>query len=266
MEIGDAVGIVAAQSIGEPGTQFTMRTFHMGGVAGLDITSGLPRVEELFEARVPKGEAVLSEIDGTVEVTQEDPRTIHVVSQETYRDEHDVPAGARSRCAAEEWVQVGQELAEVDGQPILARARGPVEMTIGAGRGGRGARGARVPRATRGADPGGRRERARVTAGEQLTEGAKDPQDILSIQGREAVQRYLVDEVQEVYRSQGVNINDKHIEIIVRQMLRKLRVDIAGDTDLCPASWSTASSTRTRTARCWQRAASRRRPSRCCSA
>jgi DNA-directed RNA polymerase subunit beta' len=236
VKIGDAVGIVAAQSIGEPGTQLTMRTFHMGGVAGLDITSGLPRVEELFEARVPKGEAVLSEIDGTVEVIrQDDSRTIRVVSQETYRDEHEVPAGSEIKVHPEEWVQVGQELAVVDDKPMLAALAGQVEINDGllvVVAEEREEREYAVPPAAR--IKAGIENGARVTAGEQLTEGAKDPQDILSIQGREAVQRYLVDEVQEVYRSQGVNINDKHIEIIVRQMLRKLRVDIAGDTDLLP--------------------------------
>src|SRR5436190_21295640 len=126
--IGDAVGIVAAQSIGEPGTQLTMRTFHTGGVAGIDITSGLPRVEELFEARVPKGEAILSEIDGVVEVVRrEDHRVIRVVSQETYRDEHEVPAGAELLVHAGEWVQKEQELATIDGKPVLAALAGQVE-------------------------------------------------------------------------------------------------------------------------------------------
>jgi len=185
---------------------------------------------------VPKGEAVLSEIDGVVEVVrQDDTRTIRVVSQETYRDEHEIPAGSEVLVHAEEWVQVGQELAVVDGKPIVANLAGQVELgdgVLAVVAEERDEREYPVPPSARiraGIDTG-----TRVTAGEQLTEGAKDPQDILSIQGREAVQRYLVDEVQEVYRSQGVNINDKHIEIIVRQMLRKLRVDIAGDTDLLP--------------------------------
>jgi DNA-directed RNA polymerase subunit beta' len=234
--IGDAIGIVAAQSIGEPGTQLTMRTFHMGGVAGLDITSGLPRVEELFEARVPKGKAILSEIDGVAEVNrQDDSRVIRVVSQETYRDEHELPAGAELKVHAGEWVQVGQELAVVEDKPVLAELAGQVEVNdgmvvvIAEEREEREYTVISSARIRAGVETG-----VRVTAGEQLTEGAKDPQEILSIQGREAVQRYLVDEIQEVYRSQGVNINDKHIEIIVRQMLRRLRVDIAGDTDLLP--------------------------------
>ena len=246
--IGDAVGIVAAQSIGEPGTQLTMRTFHTGGVAGQDITSGLPRVEELFEARVPKGKAVLSEIDGVVEVIRHDDgsRVLRVTSQETYRDEHELPPGAELKVHDGEWVQQGQDLAVVDGRAIVAALAGQVEVREGlvaVVAEERDQREYQVPPAARiraSLEEALRQKQAglipevRVTAGEQLTEGAKDPQEILSIQGREAVQRYLVDEVQEVYRSQGVNINDKHIEIIVRQMLRRLRVDIAGDTDLLP--------------------------------
>ncbi len=236
VRIGDAVGIVAAQSIGEPGTQLTMRTFHMGGVAGLDITSGLPRVEELFEARVPKGKAILSEIDGVVEIQRrEDQRVIRVVSQETYRDEHELPPGAELKVRADDWVQKDQELAEVDGHPILAALAGRVEVSdnlVVVVAEEREEREYPVPSAARirpNIETG-----ARVTAGEQLTEGARDPQEILSIQGRDPVQRYLVDQIQDVYRSQGVTINDKHVEIIVRQMLRRLRVDIAGDTDLLP--------------------------------
>ncbi len=236
VRIGDAVGIVAAQSIGEPGTQLTMRTFHMGGVAGLDITSGLPRVEELFEARVPKGKALLSEIDGVVEIQRrDDQRVIRVVSQETYRDEHELPPGAELKVRADDWVQKDQELAEVDGHPVLAALAGRVELTdnmVVVVAEEREEREYPVPPAARirpNIENGGR-----VTAGEQLTEGARDPQEILSIQGRDPVQRYLVDQIQDVYRSQGVTINDKHVEIIVRQMLRRLRVDIAGDSDLLP--------------------------------
>jgi DNA-directed RNA polymerase subunit beta' len=234
VRIGDAVGIVAAQSIGEPGTQLTMRTFHMGGVAGLDITSGLPRVEELFEARKPKGEAILSEIDGVVEVNRQD-HVLRVVSQETYRDEHELPRDAELKVRAGEWVQKDQELAVAGDKPILAALAGQVEVTddlVVVVAEDKDEREYTVPAHARirpNVETGGR-----VTAGEQLTEGAKDPQDLLSIQGRDAVQRYLVDEIQEVYRSQGVTINDKHIEIIVRQMLRRLRVDIAGDSDLLP--------------------------------
>src|SRR5215210_9289266 len=125
VQVGDAVGIVAAQSIGEPGTQLTMRTFHTGGVAGIDITSGLPRVEELFEARVPKGEAVLSELDGVVELQRtEDSRIIKVISRQTYRDEHDVPKGYRATVEHGAWVEIGQAVAVADAEgepPIVAR-------------------------------------------------------------------------------------------------------------------------------------------------
>ena len=234
-KLGDAVGIVAAQSIGEPGTQLTMRTFHTGGVAGLDITSGLPRVEELFEARVPKGEAVLSEIDGVVQLERaDDKRIIKVVSRETYRDDYPVPDGYNVQVQQGDNVSAGDVLAfKEDAEPVVARVTGVVE-TVG-------------PTVTISYEEVEEREyevapSARikvengqpVSAGDQLTEGSRNPQDILRIQGKEEVQRYLVDEVQEVYRSQGVSIHFKHIEIIVRQMLRKLRVDSPGDTDLLP--------------------------------
>src|SRR5579884_3665627 len=235
VKIGDAVGIIAAQSIGEPGTQLTMRTFHTGGVAGVDITSGLPRVEELFEARVPKGEAILSELDGVVEIQRtEESRIIRVVARETYRDEQELKPGYTPTVAPGDRVEVGQVLATAPEQPdIVARLSGVVEIgdglvTVIAEE--REEREYVVPPSARIRVQDGQP----VAAGDQLTEGSKDPQDILRIQGREAVQRYLVDEVQEVYRSQGVNINDKHIEIIARQMLRRLRVDAPGDTGLLP--------------------------------
>ncbi|MCC6178357.1 MAG: DNA-directed RNA polymerase subunit beta', partial [Chloroflexi bacterium] len=257
VEIGDAVGIVAAQSIGEPGTQLTMRTFHSGGVARvrldtaedgqqvatraagrpmyMDITSGLPRVEELFEARTPKGIAILSDIDGVVEVQNlEEARIIKVVSREVYHDEHDLRAGYEPLIKVGDWVEVNQVLAQAEGlSPIVARLSGSVEQ-VGARivvvAEEREEREYRVPSASRIRVENGQT----VTAGDQLTEGHKSPEEVLRIQGREAVQRYLVDEFQEVYRSQGVNINDKHIEIIARQMLRKLRVDQPGDTDMLP--------------------------------
>jgi DNA-directed RNA polymerase subunit beta' len=236
-KIGDAVGIVAAQSIGEPGTQLTMRTFHTGGVAGIDITSGLPRVEELFEARVPKGEAVLGEIDGVVEINrEEDQRTIKIVSRETYRDELEVRPGYQTLVTTGDYVDVNQAVAEAadNGQPpVLARLAGMVELVDGrvvVTAEERDERTYVVPPSARIRVEAGQP----VAAGDQLTEGSRNPQAILQIQGREAVQRYLVDQVQDVYRSQGVNINDKHIEIIVRQMLRKLQVDTPGDTDLLP--------------------------------
>jgi DNA-directed RNA polymerase subunit beta' len=235
VSIGDAVGIVAAQSIGEPGTQLTMRTFHTGGVAGLDITSGLPRVEELFEARVPKGEAVLSEIDGVVQVERgEDRRVIRVVSRETYRDDYPIPDGYDVRVQLGDSVSAGDPLAmREDAEPVLARVNGVVEAANGTVT----LSYEEVEEREYDVAPSARikvEDSQPVNAGDQLTEGSRNPQDILRIQGKEEVQRYLVEEVQEVYRSQGVSIHYKHIEIIVRQMLRKLRVDFPGDTDLLP--------------------------------
>jgi DNA-directed RNA polymerase subunit beta' len=237
VQVGDAVGIVAAQSIGEPGTQLTMRTFHTGGVAGIDITSGLPRVEELFEARVPKGKAILAELDGVVELQRtEDQRIIKVISRQTYRDEHDLPNGFKPTVENGAWVEIGQPIAGSNNEeetPVVARLTGTAEVkksrvTITAEE--REEREYTVPASARLKVEDGQP----VQAGDLLTEGSKDPEEVLRIQGRDAVQRYLIDEVQEVYRSQGVNINDKHIEVIARQMLRKLRVDSTGDTELLP--------------------------------
>jgi DNA-directed RNA polymerase subunit beta' len=237
VQIGDAVGIVAAQSIGEPGTQLTMRTFHTGGVAGIDITSGLPRVEELFEARVPKGKAILAELDGVVELQRnEDSRIIKVISRQTYRDEHDLPRGYRPLVEHGAWVEVGQPVAATDDDneaPIVARLTGSADVsntrvTITSEE--REEREYTVPASARLKVEDGQP----VQAGDLLTEGSKDPEEVLRIQGRDAVQRYMIDEVQEVYRSQGVSINDKHIEVIARQMLRKLRVDQTGDTEMLP--------------------------------
>ena len=179
VQVGEAVGIIAAQSIGEPCTQLTMRTFHTGGIAGgEDITQGLPRVEELFEARKPKQYAILSEIDGTVRF-EEVKKAQHIVvaNNETLEEKkYLVPYGFRIR----------------------------EEITEG----------------------------AHVVKGQELTYGSKNPNDILAILGEEAVYNYLIQEVQFAYRTQGVDINDKHIEVIVRQMLKKCTVDDAGDTDL----------------------------------
>ncbi len=241
---GQAVGIIAAQSIGEPGTQLTMRTFHTGGVAGLDITSGLPRVEELFEARAPKGQAVISEIEGVVEISRtEEGRKVKVVSSEIYRDEYSIPTGYEVLVGKGQQVEAATVLARPKAAkdetatkvtpPLIAPVGGKVEI-----------RGKKLSILYE-----EREEReymvspmtpilvengARVESGQQLTDGLVHPQDTLRIMGREAVQRYLVDEVQKVYRAQGVNINDKHIEIIVRQMLRKVRVDSPGDSGLLP--------------------------------
>ncbi|MGI9145927.1 MAG: DNA-directed RNA polymerase subunit beta' [Chloroflexota bacterium] len=237
VQVGDAVGIVAAQSIGEPGTQLTMRTFHTGGVAGIDITSGLPRVEELFEARVPKGKAILAELDGVVELQRtEDSRIIKVISRQTYRDEHDLPKGYKAAVENGAWVEVNQTVAasekDID-SPIVARLTGSADVTrnkVTITSEEREEREYTVPASARSKVEDGQP----VQAGDLLTEGSKDPDEVLRIQGRDAVQRYLIDEVQEVYRSQGVSINDKHIEVIARQMLRKLRVDQTGDTELLP--------------------------------
>ncbi len=177
VDVGEAVGIIAAQSIGEPGTQLTMRTFHTGGVAGDDITQGLPRVEELFEARKPKGQAVISEVDGEVKIRDsEGRREIDVRAADGEVQTYAIPYGSR--------------LAVRDG--------------------------------------------SQVTAGDVLTEGSINPHDLLRVRGLRGVQVYLVHEVQRVYRLQGVDINDKHIEVMVRQMLRKVKVEDAGDTGLLP--------------------------------
>jgi DNA-directed RNA polymerase subunit beta' len=180
VEIGEAVGIIAAQSIGEPGTQLTMRTFHTGGVAGDDITQGLPRIQELFEARNPKGQAVIAEFDGQITDIREgkDKREIEVTG-ESETKVYAIPYGSRIR------VSVGQQ----------------------------------------------------VEAGDELTEGSVDPKEMLRVRGLQGVQNYLLREVQRVYRLQGVDINDKHVEVMIRQMLRKVRVLDAGDTDLLPGTY-----------------------------
>jgi DNA-directed RNA polymerase subunit beta' len=177
VEIGDAVGIIAAQSIGEPGTQLTMRTFHTGGVAGLDITQGLPRVVELFEARKPKGLAKIAEVAGKVTVEETD-KAVKLTITDDKGEEHAYSFPPRTN--------------------VLAEPGKPVEV------------------------------------GTQLNEGSLYPAEILSIRGRTETELYIVAEVQKVYRSQGVDINDKHIELIVRQMLKKVRVESKGSTDLLP--------------------------------
>ena len=245
-----AVGIIAAQSIGEPGTQLTMRTFHTGGVAGTtDITSGLPRVEELFEARVPKGEAIISEIDGVVEVLEDGgQRLVRVSNVDTVVEEYAIPAGAKAQVADGDHVVAGSVLAAVPDEDkkddadesaevsteLLSRIPGIVRKkgrkTLQVVFEDREDREYAIPAAARLLVSSGEA----IEAGAQITEGAKNPQHILSIQGRDAVRRYMVDEVQKVYRSQGVNINDKHIEVITRQMLRRVRVDHPGDTGLLP--------------------------------
>ncbi|MDA0366306.1 MAG: DNA-directed RNA polymerase subunit beta', partial [Chloroflexi bacterium] len=251
VEEGVAIGIIAAQSIGEPGTQLTMRTFHTGGVAGgHDITSGLPRVEEIFEARVPKGQATLSEIDGVVQVNRTgDQRVITVTSTDTFTEEYELPENFELLVEDGDRVDEEQVLAQppegdegstLPAVPLLAIAPGVVQFV----RDGRRRRPTMLRVTTEVVDardyPIAANARVRIESGEyvqagrQLTEGSLDPQDVLEIMGPEACQLYLTDEVQKVYRSQGVNINDRHIEVIVRQMMRKVRVEDPGDSELLP--------------------------------
>ncbi|HEX2755320.1 MAG TPA: DNA-directed RNA polymerase subunit beta', partial [Candidatus Limnocylindrales bacterium] len=237
---GEAVGIIAAQSIGEPGTQLTMRTFHTGGVAGLDITAGLPRVEELFEARVPKGKAEISHIDGIVEIIRSDTGTkVKVVSTEVYDTTLGLPKGAEMLAAAGDSVEANQVIARIadgdTGGPTDVAS--PVKGFLVKGDDGLAIRAEDVvereytiPHNAKLLVENGQE----IRAGDGITDGPINPQEYLETRGKDAVQRYLVKEVQKVYRSQGVTINDKHIEIIVRQMLRKVRIDQPGDVDLLP--------------------------------
>ncbi len=233
--VGEAVGIIAAQSIGEPGTQLTMRTFHTGGVAGLDITAGLPRVEELFEARVPKGKAEISHIDGTVEILRADTGTrVKVTSRETYDTAVVLPDGAELLAASGDLVESGGIIARVEGgDDVVAPVKGFLMRTDD----GLVIRAEDIVEREYAIPHNARllvTEGQEVRAGDPITDGPINPQEFLETRGRDAVQRYLVKEVQKVYRSQGVTINDKHIEIIVRQMLRKVRIDQPGDSELLP--------------------------------
>jgi len=249
VDLNTAIGIIAAQSIGEPGTQLTLRTFHTGGVVGLDITSGLPRVEELFEARPPRTRAIISEIEGVAEVIDnEEGRRIKVTICEVFRDEYTLPTGWQIMVNNGQWVDIGDVLAcqaseaeaeappvdlTTETQPVLAHVAGEVvieDNQLFIKYEEKEEREYLVPTATHIRVQTG----DQIKAGQQLTEGSINPQDILHILGKEAVQQYLVDEVQKVYRSQGVNINDKHIEVITRQMLTKVCIDASGDTDLVP--------------------------------
>ena len=256
VEFGQAVGIIAAQSIGEPGTQLTMRTFHTGGIAGSDITSGLPRVEEIFEARIPKGVARLSEIDGEVQLALDsegrrlvdDP--VRIVDRQEFQEEYMLPEGVQLLVDEGDDVEAGMLLAatlpslgyEADGgdgyepQPI-------VEVVASVG--GRVALGDdslsivwEDPEEREYLLPAGAdllvNDGDTVRAGDRLTAGPKNPHDILSIQGTGELQQYMVNEVQQVYRSQGVGIHDKHVEIILRQMLRRVQVKSIGDSDFIP--------------------------------
>ncbi len=294
IRIGEAVGIIAAQSIGEPGTQLTLRTFHTGGVAGAsDITHGLPRVQELFEARIPKGEAVISDIDGRVELDQQDGvRVLKVVHHEVFTDEYSIPRNYRVLVQDEQSVLEGEAVAQYGERTIEAENAGrvfveepailitppdskyPVELPIPANYRPIVADGQQVKDGDAVAQYGARqittevagqvalrpqttvyirRERrdereyeipttarlrveqgAMVKAGQQVTEGSINPTRLLRILGREAAQVYLLNEIQDVYRSQGVVINDKHLETIIRQMTNRVRIAQSGDTDLLP--------------------------------
>src|SRR5713226_9521948 len=243
--LGAAVGIIAAQSIGEPGTQLTMRTFHTGGIAGAqgDITQGLPRVEELFEARVPKDKAEISEIDGVVEIVKDEntsARTVRVVSTNVFFDEYPLPPGSTVLVNDQDHVLKDQIIAMLpteDGNepvPVMARTEGEVlinadgMLTIRFEE--REERSYAIPAARNIIVTNGQK----IQAGTPITAGQRDPQDVLRIQGRDAVQMYLVKEVQRVYRNTGVYISDKHIEVIIRQMLRRVKVDEPGDTEMLP--------------------------------
>ena len=261
--IGEAVGIMAAQSIGEPGTQLTMRTFHAGGavmeagrtgiegaVFERDITSGLPRVEELFEARVPKMEAVLSEIDGVAEVEEtSEGLSIRVSNVEEFPDEYVLPAGFAPTVKNGSLVLFGEMIAEPDGsvqidgealaiasEEVMARVSGTASVDgdrVTITWSDTDMREYIIPAAASVLVQTGET----VIAGQALTRGLKNPQQILRIQGKDAVQRYLIDEVQKVYRLQGVPIHSKHLELIVSQMLRKVQIDDPGDTELMPGEY-----------------------------
>ena len=237
VSVGEAVGIIAAQSIGEPGTQLTLRTFHTGGVAtggGGDITQGLPRVQELFEARNPKGEAILSDLAGRVSINREgEVTTLRVSDSRILTDDYAVPGNFAVKVENGDEIDAGTLLAKRGDHEIVADEGGVVSVSDKL---------IQVRRELHNEEeyivPAGARMRVEdgdsVQAGDQLTEGAQNPFRILSIKGIEATQTYLLDEIQKVYRSQGVNINDKHVEIIVRQMLSKVRVMRPGDTKLLP--------------------------------
>jgi DNA-directed RNA polymerase subunit beta' len=223
-----------------------MRTFHTGGIAGAqgDITQGLPRVEELFEARVPKDKAEISEIDGVVEIIKDENssvRTVRVVSTNVFFDEYPLPAESNILVADHDHVQKDQVLAlmppEGGREPLPVTARTEGEAIINAD--GmltirfeeREERSYAIP-ASRNIEV---QDGQKISAGTAITAGQRDPQDVLRVQGREAAQMYLVKEVQRVYRNTGVYIHDKHIEVIIRQMLRRVKIDDPGDTEMLPS-------------------------------
>jgi DNA-directed RNA polymerase subunit beta' len=233
VELGEAVGIIAAQSIGEPGTQLTMRTFHTGGVARADITTGLPRVEELFEAREPKGAALQADREGVVSIEQTDAgRILAITSVEQEQRLYRLDAGWDVQLATGAPVVKDKTVLAVgpDDQKLVSEIDGTFfldDRTIYV----RNEKEERVEHTVPVAYQIFVEDGDRVVPGQQLTDGAKSPQTVLMTQGRDEVQRYIIDEVQRVYRSQGVNTNDKHIEVICRQMLRKVSITHPGDTD-----------------------------------
>ncbi|MCE2500641.1 MAG: DNA-directed RNA polymerase subunit beta' [Dehalococcoidia bacterium] len=256
VEIGQAVGVIAAQSIGEPGTQLTMRTFHTGGIAGSDITTGLPRVQELFEVRPPKGVGVLTHIDGIVSV-EEDPngsRRIRVIYDEEERHDYTLPPGAIRLVEPGEPVSEGKLLAVIlntdasiggEADPGAALVNSNIVHEIRSdflGEAEVSSDGITVvwrEEESRAYDVNAQMtlrvsDGQQVMAGDALVDGPLDLRELLDVRGLEGLQHYLVDEVQEVYRSQGVSIHDKHIEVILRQMLRRVQVETAGDTEFIP--------------------------------
>jgi DNA-directed RNA polymerase subunit beta' len=236
---GTAVGTIAAQSIGEPGTQLTLRTFHTGGVAaGSDITTGLPRVEELFEARrMPKGEAVMATIDGTatVEVSDisSDLKKVHVEQSELVHDEYAIPEGWAIKVNKEDAVEAGTVIATNDEGEITAQHAGRVDIkkkNVIVSYDLVEAEDYDIPSTLRLIIKNG----DKVTAGQALTEGSLNPHTILRIKGREDCQLYLLSEIQNVYRAQGQNINDKHFEVIIRKMMSKVQIVRPGDSGFLP--------------------------------
>jgi DNA-directed RNA polymerase subunit beta' len=239
VNLGSAVGIVAAQSIGEPGTQLTLRTFHTGGVAaGSDITTGLPRVEELFEARrAPKDEAVISEISGIVSVIQSernpDQRTVRVEDTVMISDDYEIPEDWEIKVSEEDQIAKGDVIASHDETVITASNAGRVrfeDRRVIVSYEDKQVEEYEIPTTARLIVS----DRQQVEAGQPLTEGSMNPHTILKIKGREATEIYLLKEIQQVYRTQGQNINDKHFEVIIRKMLNKVQITRPGDTKYLP--------------------------------
>jgi DNA-directed RNA polymerase subunit beta' len=243
--VGTAVGIIAAQSIGEPGTQLTMRTFHSGGIAGGqgDITQGLPRVEELFEARTPKDPAIISENKGMVQISK-DPhtheQTVQIIEHNTVLDEYSLPVGSALLVRPHSQVQVGQVIARLSirqattERDIRARLSGEIFInepgTLVIHGESTTARIYRIPVGRKLVVSDGQM----IQEGDPLTTGALNLQDLLRLKGHEALEHYLLQEAQRVYRTTGAYVHDKHFEILIRQMVRYVQVEDPGDTDLLP--------------------------------